>query len=98
MTKFAQIKVALLLYILVIPSLLQAQQSCPEPSGSSSIDRYCYDALGRLIAQTHNDGIESAYNYDDAGNRLIASTDGARTSIIIFNLNGRPTPIVVPPN
>lgn len=73
-----------------------AQTTCPEPSGSNTVENYCYDSLGRLTAQRRNDGAEASFDYDDADNRVSQVIDTRSNTVIFVTISGRPRAIVVP--
>ena len=63
------------------------------PSHASGIT-YTYDALGRVITLTYDNGTQITYAYDAAGNRTSQVVGGTR--VVVVNLGGMFWVIPVP--
>jgi YD repeat-containing protein len=48
-------------------------------------ETYAYDALGRLVLVTNNNGTQTAYTYDAAGNRTLVQTATASADAPVAN-------------
>ncbi|MCA1749350.1 MAG: RHS repeat protein [Sphingomonadales bacterium] len=93
--RLTQIALTFLCVGIMVDRPAHAQTPCPEPNGSEIIENYCYDALGRLVAVTRNDGTSEDLAYDAASNRVSRAAISVAGDIVVVNIGGRPMPIVV---